>query len=49
LNSNVNCKDSTTLCASLIQKNFWFYIITQWISKYYISNKFKRSWYKLFG
>jgi hypothetical protein len=28
LNSNVNCKDSTTLCASLIQKNFWFYIIT---------------------
>jgi hypothetical protein len=29
LNSNVNCKDSTTLCASLIQKNFWFYIITQ--------------------
>ena len=28
LNSNVNCKDSTTLCVSLIQKNLWFYIIT---------------------
>jgi hypothetical protein len=31
LNSNVNCKDSTTLCASLIQKNFWFYIIILWL------------------
>ena len=28
LNSNVNCKDSTTLCVSLSHKNFWFYIIT---------------------
>ena len=28
LNSNVNCKDSTTLCVSLIHNNFWFYIIT---------------------